>query len=212
VDGEGLDTQAGWRWDDNETAKYYEPSGSDEEGDEGSGDGGWLDVVQTVLDVAGVVPVIGEPADAVNAAIYLAQGDYGNAALSGAAMVPVLGNLATGGKVVKRVVKASAVSDDTADIAKAVDGETRWTSIGRRAHAEAVYDDGFQTEFRLPSGKRMDAYNPDTKEIVELKPANDRAIRRGQRQVQSYCDECDRVFGPGHRGRVETYDPNEFLP
>ncbi len=52
----------------------------------------------------------------------------------------------------------------------------------------------------------MDAYNRETKEIIELKPNNPRAIRQGERQVEGYCRECDQVHGPGHRGRVKTYE------
>jgi RHS repeat-associated protein len=54
-----------------------------------------LDLVQTGLDLVGMVPVVGEIADGANALIYAARGDYGNAALSLAAMVPVGGQAAT---------------------------------------------------------------------------------------------------------------------
>ena len=77
---------------------------------------------------------------------------------------------------------------------------------GRNAHTERTYPPGFEKEVSLPSGKRMDAYNEKTKEIIELKPNNPRAIQRGETQVEDYCAECDEVFGPGHTGRVETYD------
>lgn len=59
----------------------------------------WLSPLQTGLDVVGLVPVVGEVADGANALIYLAQGDYVNAGLSGAAMVPFLGWGATGAKL-----------------------------------------------------------------------------------------------------------------
>jgi hypothetical protein len=51
-----------------------------------------------VLDVAGLVPYIGEAADGANALWYLAEGDKKNAALSAAAMVPFVGMGATGAK------------------------------------------------------------------------------------------------------------------
>lgn len=76
---------------------------------------------------------------------------------------------------------------------------------GQQAHTERQYSPGFEKEVSLPSGKRMDAYNRGTREVIELKPNNPRAIRRGERQVEEYCKECDKVFGPGHRGRVDTY-------
>ena len=55
--------------------------------------------IHLLLDVAGMVPVIGEFADATNALLYLGKGQYGNAALSGAAMIPFAGNFVTGGKL-----------------------------------------------------------------------------------------------------------------
>jgi hypothetical protein len=38
------------------------------------------EIGHTVLNVAGMIPVIGAPADAINAGWYAAQGDWGNAA------------------------------------------------------------------------------------------------------------------------------------
>lgn len=68
----------------------------------------WLSPLQTALDVVGLVPVVGEVADGANALIYLAQGDYVNAGLSGAAMVPFVGMGATG---VKLAAKANNAFD-----------------------------------------------------------------------------------------------------
>ena len=51
---------------------------------------------------------MGDVADGVNVLIYLAQGDYVNAGLSGAAMIPFVGMGATG---VKLAAKAKNVFD-----------------------------------------------------------------------------------------------------
>jgi len=61
-----------------------------------------LDGIQTGLDVVGLVPVVGEVADGINAIIYTCRGDYVNAGLSAAGMIPFLGWGATGGKFVKK--------------------------------------------------------------------------------------------------------------
>jgi hypothetical protein len=53
----------------------------------------------TILDVLGLIPLVGEPVDAVNAAWYAAEEDWVNAGLSAAALVPFLGMAATGGKL-----------------------------------------------------------------------------------------------------------------
>ncbi|MCG3088319.1 hypothetical protein L7D49_10350 [Sporosarcina sp. MB25] len=58
----------------------------------------WVDGLQLVLDLAGLVPVIGEPADGLNAIIYAARGDTVNAALSVGGMIPVAGWFSSGGK------------------------------------------------------------------------------------------------------------------
>ncbi|WP_285593543.1 DUF6531 domain-containing protein [Actinomycetospora sp. NBRC 106378] len=56
----------------------------------------WSDLGHAALDVAGLVPVVGEVADGANAAWYTAEGDYLNAGLSAAAMIPFAGWAATG--------------------------------------------------------------------------------------------------------------------
>jgi len=67
-------------------------SGGSADGDDGGGFwGGLLDGTQLVLDGLGLVPGFGEIADGVNALISLGRGNYGDAALSAAAMIPFLG-------------------------------------------------------------------------------------------------------------------------
>ncbi|MDM0008065.1 hypothetical protein QTI51_23745 [Variovorax sp. J22G73] len=60
-------------------------------------------VTHTVLDIGGVIPVVGIFSDGANAAIYAAEGDYANAAISGASaaanLVPGGGIAAKAGKV-----------------------------------------------------------------------------------------------------------------
>ncbi|WP_439663446.1 LamG-like jellyroll fold domain-containing protein [Lentzea sp. HUAS TT2] len=55
-------------------------------------------VGHTVLDVAGLVPGLGEIADGINAVWYLAEGNYTDAALSAAGMIPFGGWGATAAK------------------------------------------------------------------------------------------------------------------
>gem|GEM_PF-2117952 len=78
-------------------------------------------MTQTVLDVAGMIPVIGEVADLANAGIYAARGDYTNAALSAAAAIPFVGWAAGGAKLAmkgaKLIKKAGKVIDSVAGIA-----------------------------------------------------------------------------------------------
>lgn len=64
---------------------------------------GGLDDLQDGLDLAGFIPGIGTFADLANAGIYASQGDWGNAALSGLAAVPVLGIFSGAAKIAKKV-------------------------------------------------------------------------------------------------------------
>ncbi|WP_056829208.1 T7SS effector LXG polymorphic toxin [Psychrobacillus sp. FJAT-21963] len=61
-----------------------------------------LDSFQFVLDIAGLIPVVGEVADGVNGVIYSARGDALNATLSFSAMIPIAGWASTGGKLAKK--------------------------------------------------------------------------------------------------------------
>ncbi|MFN2495946.1 MAG: hypothetical protein ABR608_08575 [Pseudonocardiaceae bacterium] len=70
--------------------------------------------------MAGLVPVVGEAADGLNAAWYAAEGDTLNAGLS-AAMIPFLGWGATGAKVGIKGAKGLKGADDVADTAKSAE-------------------------------------------------------------------------------------------
>ncbi len=64
-----------------------------------------------LLDVIGMIPGFGEVADGINAVFYAAEGDYVSAGISAAAMLPIAGWVAAGGKVVKRgLVKGTKVA------------------------------------------------------------------------------------------------------
>ena len=95
-----------------------------------------MDAVHLGLDVVGLVPGLGEIADGANALLYLAEGDYTNAALSAAAMIPFAGMAATGAKMARRVDRLAGVvraADKAADLARA---GGRFASRMGRAAAE----------------------------------------------------------------------------
>ncbi|MGH9166603.1 MAG: RHS repeat-associated core domain-containing protein [Acidimicrobiia bacterium] len=79
----------------------------------GGGLGGFLNILQTGLDVVGLIPVVGEVADLANAGIYLARGNHADAALSMAAMIPGAGWAATGAKWTRRATKILPSSGKT---------------------------------------------------------------------------------------------------
>ena len=94
--------------------------------------GGVLDGVQTGLDVLGVfLPGIGDVLDGVNAVIYLARGDYVNAATSAAAMIPFAGIAATAGKFAMAaapLVTAIGKMDDLLPVKDLPHVDTWWRS------------------------------------------------------------------------------------
>jgi RHS repeat-associated protein len=89
---------------------------------------GWSDLGHAVLDVVGLVPVVGEAADLANAAWYAAEGDYANAALSAAAAVPFVGwgaSAVKAGRYIYKGVDAARSGSRYVDEAADVAGATR---------------------------------------------------------------------------------------
>lgn len=65
----------------------------------------YLDATQTALDLIGLIPVAGEAADIISGTISLARGNYGDAALSFASAIPLVGSVIGGAKIIKKTVK-----------------------------------------------------------------------------------------------------------
>jgi hypothetical protein len=108
--------------------------------------GGWLNVVHIGLDGIGLLPVVGEPADGINALIYLGQGDYKNAAISGAGLIPFVGMAGTGARMVGRGVKvAKGVrrgADDVDEVAGGLGTVARPSrpAAGTPAHKQSAWE------------------------------------------------------------------------
>ena len=62
--------------------------------------------MHTALDIAGMVPGIGNVADGINAGLHAARGNWKDAALSAAGMIPGAGQAATAAKLAKKSSKA----------------------------------------------------------------------------------------------------------
>jgi hypothetical protein len=56
---------------------------------------GPLEILHTALNIAGLVPALGAIPDAINAGIYLVEGDWVNAGISAIAIVPIFGGSAS---------------------------------------------------------------------------------------------------------------------
>ena len=61
-------------------------------------------------------------------------------------------------------------------------------------HKDYNPGDGYIKEFTLPSGKRADAVSLEKGDARELKPNNSRAIKRGEKQAQSYMNELQTLY------------------
>lgn len=69
--------------------------------------GNVLDALQGALDIAGLAPGVGEPADFVNAVVSVKRRRYDDAALSVTAMIPIAGIAGTGTKISNKARKAA---------------------------------------------------------------------------------------------------------
>ena len=79
------------------------------------------DDIHNALATAGLTPVVGNIADAVDTAMYLWEEEYGNAAISAAAILPIIGQLTGGRKVLK------AARDSGEEIVTLYRGVPEWT-------------------------------------------------------------------------------------
>ena len=138
------------------------------------------------------------------------------AALSAMSMVPVWGDaVGKGGKILRagfehgdEVLEAGTkLLDDAKKTIKKINGETEFTKIGRQAHKDYNPGSTYEKEYRLPSGKRADAVDEEAGIVRELKPNNPKAIKRGEKQVQQYVEELQRIKPDKEwKGIVDTYD------
>ncbi len=100
-----------WDWSEMDAACHPERAVSKEPGL-------FSDIAHGVLDVVGMIPVVGELADSANALFYLAGGNKTDAALSAAAMIPIAGWAATGAKVVRKGVKIAGKARELKQLKK----------------------------------------------------------------------------------------------
>ena len=127
---------------------------------------GFMGAVHAGLDAAGLFLDV---ADLLNNGLYIAEGDYVNAGLSAAAMVPVIGSFATSGKY---AMKASDI------MAKMGTKFTKSSMAnGRKMHKSQ--NPLIQKKFRKVPGCRPDAVDLKKNIIYELKPYNPRNVTKG---------------------------------
>ncbi len=202
-----------YRYCGNDPLNHYDPDGTD-----------WS--YHDLLDAAGFIPGLGEIADAANAIGYALEGDWGNAALSAAGMIPVVGDLGKAGRLGRKVVQEvveeggeqvakreakNALQEQGKKHANRTSGNNPYAQRGREAHkqfkqkVEQKKDKGWQAEPTIEdpeTGKKMrpDALTPKGHPI-ELKPNTPCGKRKGRQQIKKY------EKATGKKGRVIYYEP-----
>ena len=143
-----------------------------------------------VLDVAAaIVPIVPGGVGAIRA---------------GAKTVDAVDNAVDATKAVK-AAKGAEIADESGSIIRNAEsslvsstaskgGENASTKLGRQMHKDYNPGDGYIKEFTLPSGKRADAVSLEKGDVRELKPNNSRAIKRGEKQAQSYMNELQTLY------------------
>jgi hypothetical protein len=83
---------------------------------------GPMEMLHDALAAAGLFPVLGVIPDAIDAGIYVVQGDWGSAGISAAAMIPIFGDAATigrtGAKMFARIEGKAVLKIGTSEITR----------------------------------------------------------------------------------------------
>ena len=117
------------------------------------------------LDLFGLLPGVGEPADMINAAWYAAEGDYENASLSLAASVPGAGYAASAVKFGKYAEKGFDAVETAQDATTAARTASKFCSFGGRTRV--VMGDGSRKAIsKVRVGDRVQARDPQTGQRV----------------------------------------------
>ena len=152
--------------------------------DTGAATPGWKDAGHAVLDGAGMVPGVQEVANGINAIWYAADGDWVNAGISAAGMIPVAGDAAVGARLAAKGAKLLKGADNVEKAQKVVEtGE----ETGKKLRPDFIADkngtvvptsksrleDGFQragfpqaptrspgTDYTLPDGSHARVMDP----------------------------------------------------
>ena len=105
-----------------------------------------LDTIQMTLNMAGLIPGVGEIADVANGFISLARGNYEDAALSFVSMVPVIGDaIGKGGKAAKKIARAVKRADNVVDTVKTTQNISKIVRSGTRRPADSNHGNSLTT-------------------------------------------------------------------
>lgn len=94
------------------------------------------------LEVLGIAPIVGPFADATNAALYTAEGNYKGAAAAIASFVPIVGDVGTGAKLGAKAVKATKPTPPHIKGEQVVIRQAELKYGQGNVKSQAVYKDG----------------------------------------------------------------------
>ena len=156
-----------------------------------------IDDLQTGLDIAGLVPGVGEFADLANAGIYAIKGDKVNTALSLASAIPIAGWAATGGKYVNKIDKVVEAEQTLKRIENAAEASAKGGVVVDQYALKAV-EDGFypvmKRGFAEPQGEAFLKAGDVWKYGTTKNPAT--------RYSQSFLDELGLRYEPEFKGTL----------
>jgi len=125
------------------------------------------DIAQAALDVAGMAPAVGIVPDLINAGISTVRGNPGDAALSLAAAIPVIGQGVTGVKLIKRadaIAGGLKAADKIAGGVKNLDNAAGATKVVDKAQdVKKATDAGTDAAKNTGRGKNHLKPDPDAK-------------------------------------------------
>jgi hypothetical protein len=129
-----------------------------------------LDILQTALDVVGLVPGPGDAADLVNASIYAAREQYALAALSILCLIPAIGSAFGAAKLAKKAIPAKIIFEHADEIESVMKKIAPEIPNGEKV-AEAVR--------KIISDIRMGATGVDISTGIATKAAGKEAAQAG---------------------------------
>jgi hypothetical protein len=154
-----------------------------------------LDTAQGVLDLAGMIPVVGDTLDIVNGLIYLARGRPLEAGISQAAMLPIFGSLSP---VAKRVVQLSRELEHVEDSARFL---RELCDLAQQAGRHQQHLPGLRSQLELLEQQAQALRQA----VGPLQPA----VARFGKNIDSYDNLKDAVSGSGlqrhHLNQVAVY-------
>ena len=179
-----------------------------------------LDGVQAGLDVAGLVPGVGEIADGVNALISLGRGDVAGATLSATSMLPIVGDaIGKGGKIARAAIKHG---DEVLEAGTKLLGKANNTSkieysdeflewLNKGDSNNMVYfgqlDDGsivYTGITKQTLNDRLTQHQRQGKEFVDLLPQHENLTRNQARALEQYYIEN----GPNRQNKINSISSN----